>query len=73
MNCDPQKTDPSRISKRDLLWKRVFADVIKVRISNSGQAGLNPVMSVLLRDGKGGPETQREEMYVEVEAEIGLL
>lgn len=50
---------PSRISKCDLIWKRIFADVLKVRISNSGQAGLNPVMSVLLLL-KGKEKTQRQ-------------
>ena len=68
-----QKIDPLRICNCNLIWKRVFASVIKLKISRWYHPRLwwtlNPITSVLIRERRQ-EDTQREESHVKMEAEL---
>lgn len=60
----------------DLIRKKVFVDVIKLRISRWDHPGLpgwtlNPMISVVLKDAEGETETPRGESHTVSEAETG--
>ena len=61
----------------NLLKERVFADVIKSRISRRDHPGLgwalNPTAVVLTRGRQGENETQRGEGHMRTEAETGVM